>query len=366
MKKLIYLIVFILSTFFLSPIRGVGAFGEACEGSGGICFNTCSVTAPQSDCMSGFVCCPLSTWGPCEGDYECTDGPLCTGSRPSTDCFWPSFCCPVTSPPDCTSLGGQCYDYTCPTGTNGLAGTCPVSDSPQVCCTTSTIQTCSEQGGICTRGICANPIISSDCPEIEGGNCCPVSELNTCAGQDATCSFLLCPNPSLASSDCEFPNYCCPSYASPTPAPACECDDSGNIVYDSCATLGPLRAFCVWDFDDWLCTCVSAVVDSPATCNPGGSTVGIDTAIGCIPVSITQGFVNFLLGWAIGIAGGIAFVLIIYGGFLVITSVGNPQKVQAGKELITAAVSGLLLLVFGAFILEFIGVDILNIPGFGR
>lgn len=92
----------------------------------------------------------------------------------------------------------------------------------------------------------------------------------------------------------------------------------------------------------------------------------VESAIGCVPVGGTSGFVGFLIPWGIGIAGGVAFILIIYAGFMVITSAGNPQRLQAGKELLTASVTGILLLVFGVFILEFIGVDILNIPGFGR
>lgn len=92
----------------------------------------------------------------------------------------------------------------------------------------------------------------------------------------------------------------------------------------------------------------------------------IATAIGCIPVTSTRDFVNFLLGWGVGIAGGIAFILIVAAGIMIVTSAGDPKRVQAGKELLTAAVSGLLLLIFGAFVLEFIGVDILNIPGFGQ
>lgn len=95
----------------------------------------------------------------------------------------------------------------------------------------------------------------------------------------------------------------------------------------------------------------------------------VDTAIGCIPVGGEQGtrnFVDFLLGWGVGIAGGIAFILIVIAGLMMITSGGDPKRMQAGKELLTAAVSGLLFLIFGAFILRFVGVDILNIPGFGR
>lgn len=103
------------------------------------------------------------------------------------------------------------------------------------------------------------------------------------------------------------------------------------------------------------------VLDPRCETNPGA----INTAIGCIPVANTQEFTQFLLSWGAGIAGGIAILLIIYGGYLVVTSSGNPQKLQAGKELITSAVMGLLLLMLGAFILRLIGVNILQLPEFG-
>ena len=66
-----------------------------------------------------------------------------------------------------------------------------------------------------------------------------------------------------------------------------------------------------------------------------------------------------------GIGGGIAFLLILVAGFMIITSQGSPDKIQAGKELLTSAIAGLLLIIFSVFILELIGVDILEIPGFG-
>ncbi len=93
--------------------------------------------------------------------------------------------------------------------------------------------------------------------------------------------------------------------------------------------------------------------------------LGIETAIGCIPVATPQDFIAFVLRWAMGIAGGIALALIGYAGFMIITSMGNPQRLQAGKELLTSAVSGLMLLLFGIFALRFIGIEILKIPGFG-
>jgi hypothetical protein len=88
----------------------------------------------------------------------------------------------------------------------------------------------------------------------------------------------------------------------------------------------------------------------------------IDTAIGCIPIE-QQGMIEFILKWAIGIAGGIAFILIIIASFQIMTSQGDPKRLQAGKELLSSAIMGLILLIFSVFILRVIGVSILKIPG---
>jgi len=107
-------------------------------------------------------------------------------------------------------------------------------------------------------------------------------------------------------------------------------------------------------------------------CSPSGdpttdpATGKIYTAIGCIPIRDTQAFVEFLLRWLIGIAGGIALIFLIYSSFLIMTSAGDTQRLKAGKELLTAVLMGIILLIFGVFILDLIGVKILNIPGFGR
>lgn len=104
---------------------------------------------------------------------------------------------------------------------------------------------------------------------------------------------------------------------------------------------------------------------SDLLCNNGGA--GVQTAIGCIPVLANDSgtsFMGFILGWAIGIGGGIAFLLIVYAGFMIMTSSGNPERLKAGQELLTSAISGLILLVLSVFILNLIGVKILAIPGF--
>lgn len=89
----------------------------------------------------------------------------------------------------------------------------------------------------------------------------------------------------------------------------------------------------------------------------------IDTAIGCVPIEEQQDFVTFILKLAIGIAGGIAFILIVISSFQIMTSQEDPKRLQAGKELLSSAIMGLILLIFSVFILRIIGVEILKIPG---
>jgi hypothetical protein len=104
-------------------------------------------------------------------------------------------------------------------------------------------------------------------------------------------------------------------------------------------------------------------------CDPNGNpttsskTGRVYTAIGCIPLDSTNNFLAAILKWAIGIGGGIAFILIIVASFMTMTSSGNPERLKAGQELLVAAISGLILLIFSVFILKIIGIDILNLPG---
>lgn len=89
---------------------------------------------------------------------------------------------------------------------------------------------------------------------------------------------------------------------------------------------------------------------------------GINTPIGCIPIGDTNDLFGFFLKWGIGIAGGVALLLIIIATIQIITSTGDPKRLQGGKELLTAAIAGILLLIFSVFLLRLIGVTILEIP----
>ena len=98
-------------------------------------------------------------------------------------------------------------------------------------------------------------------------------------------------------------------------------------------------------------------------CDPGKPT--IRTAIGCIHTN-PAALMKDLLTFAIGISGGLAFLMMLLGAFQMVTSAGNPETLQAGKDRLTSAVIGLLFIIFAVLLLQIIGVDILGIPGFGR
>ena len=88
----------------------------------------------------------------------------------------------------------------------------------------------------------------------------------------------------------------------------------------------------------------------------------VNTALGCVPVKVGP-FTAWLLTYVFGIAGGIAFLLMVYGFILVATTGGDPKKLQGAQETISSAVTGLVVCIFAVFLLRLIAVNILRIPG---
>ena len=88
------------------------------------------------------------------------------------------------------------------------------------------------------------------------------------------------------------------------------------------------------------------------------------TALGCLPANDLNEFAGWFVSKAIYVASGIVFLLMVYGGFLLLTSSGDPSKVKAGSELISAALSGLLFIIVSVLLLRVIGFDLLRLPGF--
>lgn len=87
---------------------------------------------------------------------------------------------------------------------------------------------------------------------------------------------------------------------------------------------------------------------------------GIKTAIGCVHTS-PVGFIKDFLRFIIGISGGLAFLLMLLGAFQMVTSAGNPETLQAGRDRFQSAIIGLLFVIFAVLLLQIIGVGILDL-----
>jgi hypothetical protein len=165
---------------------------------------------------------------------------------------------------------------------------------------------------------------------------------------------LSCGNPSYTKSCSVRPSgggagvlYCCSTQA--------ECDSIKAEKSSPPASTSTAATVCQYvNNDNDRNTCVDCVVNRNGTW----------TALGCIE-NDSSVLVSKLITLGIGIAGGIAFLLILFGGFQILISAGNPEKMNAGKEMVTSAITGLLLIIFSVFLLRLIGYDILHIPGFG-
>jgi len=191
------------------------------------------------------------------------------------------------------------------------------------------------------------------------------------------------------------PNLCCNAIANICIATACSSTEgcTNNIcdpnvtppppctAHQQCYSSPTSYSGCSWNGQYSLCTLIPYPTIPPTTptAAPGGPgnvsfrcttansinpNDGIQTAVGCISTDWqTGGFIGSILALAVGVGGGFALLLMLYGTFIITTSAGIPDKLKAGKEIITSAIIGLIFMIFSIVLMELIGVSILGIPG---
>ena len=293
----------------------------------------------------------------------------------SENCISPN----VPYPPCIATTPGTCPGCSCvtptPTPTGGPVPTIPTG---QVCCADND-QDCVNQLGPgwvcedfamgcvnvypntpneCVLDVIPTPIPGSGCNYTECRNDADCDQISDCSclGYVAGIQRGLCYPPSTYSCG-EFMERCCePNFCEGSLEPmSVQMSLMDMSVIDIC--------FCFLGSND-----PPTPQEPPMKCVPENQSgeVGIDTAVGCIPILTedTNPFTKFVLGLFIGLGGGTSFVLTIVAGAMITLSAGNPRKIAAGHELFVAAFSGLLFLIFSVFMLRFLGVDILGIPGF--
>jgi len=80
----------------------------------------------------------------------------------------------------------------------------------------------------------------------------------------------------------------------------------------------------------------------------------VDKVFGVATLSCFECIFQNLINIAIRLGGVIVFIMILIGGFSLLTAGDDPKKVQKAHNTITFAVIGLVLLILAWFILVFI------------
>lgn len=110
---------------------------------------------------------------------------------------------------------------------------------------------------------------------------------------------------------------------------------------------------------------ILAEIYCDASGNPSSIPAGrINTALGCIPYYAIP-LIEAFLPWGLGIAGGVSLIVFAYASFLILTSTGNFKRVQAGRELFFASFVAICFIALSVVILNFLGLQILNLGSLG-
>lgn len=76
----------------------------------------------------------------------------------------------------------------------------------------------------------------------------------------------------------------------------------------------------------------------PKECTTGGGE-------GCGVCQLIQVGINFVQ-ILFGLMGGIALIMLIWAGFSLVMSAGNPEKINANKKIIIGTIVGILIMLF--------------------
>ena len=88
---------------------------------------------------------------------------------------------------------------------------------------------------------------------------------------------------------------------------------------------------------------------------PGTTGVGITVTGPLVGINNLTDLVGLIISFVVPLAGVIMFLVILWGGFDLVNSQGNPEKVQSGQQKMTAGVVGFVLLVLSYFAAKLIG-----------
>jgi len=90
-----------------------------------------------------------------------------------------------------------------------------------------------------------------------------------------------------------------------------------------------------------------SIFENPASSNYGNLSGGL-IFTGMTPAAI----IKLSLPYFFVIAGLVLFVMIVFGGFTIFTSTGNPEKIKQGQAMIVNAVIGFVIMFAAYWIIQ--------------
>ncbi len=79
-----------------------------------------------------------------------------------------------------------------------------------------------------------------------------------------------------------------------------------------------------------------------------------------------SGVVQSVLNIIFSASGGIAFLYLLYGSFIIATSQADPERLNYGRRLVNGAIVGLVFTLGSVLLVNFIASGVLKVPGFGE
>lgn len=294
---------------------------------------------------------------------------------------------------DCTydaSVCGACANYSCQVVLSGG----PVGRDRRACKPIPPATPTPEPGQLklgdaCNETTATSPIAKFRCePGVAGG--CIVTDVNNgngiCGGPEAVDLANRCRTDIDSTRKLNEQIGKCAEYRNDaagkttqdtlTPILRCGTKSSGVVCKNPEARLCLANTADGATADDLRCQVIppakspckeGLTVDGVLTTTPAliAQCTKVGTAVGDIQTNPFD-FLKRLMGIILSLSGGIALILIIFSGYQILMSEGNPEKLQGAKDTITSAIIGLVFMIFSMVILQLIGVDILHIPMLGR
>ncbi len=268
--------------------------------------------------------------------------------------------CPSGEYPDagyCVDLGGGC-----PTAPGPCSATSTCGHNTDPCSGPGAGTCCSGENLVCQGGSCAIQtlcvISGAVCTGISTqGNCCDITQICDYYGGSTT---LTCGTPqTLLGYACDmFSHVCVPCYdTSQTGCNPPQYDPgSYNTCDAACKGTIPTRFNCLngdctpaqnGSYSDYLTCKQNCSPTSPYDYKYDYSYSGLrfsNLEAVLAPVAKILFYASLVVG----------VLLIIYSGYALMTSEGNPQKVQQSQEQLTAAILGIIFILLSAAILRVI------------